>query len=39
MIPLRIAHVIEHLSRGGGAEQGVVNLLRGLDKRRFAACV
>jgi glycosyltransferase involved in cell wall biosynthesis len=37
--PLRVVHIIEHLSKGGGAERGVVNLLRRLDRARFAPCV
>jgi glycosyltransferase involved in cell wall biosynthesis len=34
--PIRVVHIIEHLSKGGGAEQGLVNLLRRLDRARFA---
>lgn len=34
-----MAHIIEHLGRGGGAEQVVVNILRHLDRARFAPCV
>jgi len=37
--PIRVAHIIEHLGRGGGAEQVVVNILRHLDRRRFEPCV
>ena len=39
MEPIRVAHIIEHLGRGGGAEQVVVNILRHLDRARFDPCV
>ena len=35
---IRVAYFIDHL-RTGGAQKHLVELLRGLDRRRFAASV